>query len=196
MRNIHFGIISVLLVFVGCVPSLHELYTEETLVFDPSIAGQWQQKNEDAVWEFKPDKKNKSYDLTIIEEKDKKSRLKAHLVNLNGKRFFDFYPGDDVELDTGDWVKASLIPGHLFLRIDQTEPNLVLAAMNPDTINKLLEKKPELIKHEQIHDGDSIVLTDKPKQLQAFVTAGLEIEDFFGDPMILERAKPAEPNKP
>lgn len=196
MRNMHFLVISVVLVFVGCVPSLHELYTEETLAFDPSIAGRWEQKDDEAVWEFTPDAKSKSYELTILEKEKKKSELKAHLVILNGKRFFDFYPGDNVEIETGDWVKATLIPGHLFLRIDQTEPNLVFAAMNPDTIDKLLEKTPELVKHERIHEGESIVLTDKPKQLQAFVTAGLEIEDFFGDPMTLERAKPAEPSKP
>jgi len=196
MRNMHFLVISVVLVFVGCVPSLHELYTEETLTFDPSIAGRWEQKDDEAVWEFTANADSKSYALTIFEKEKKKSELKAHLVNLNGKRFFDFYLGDNVEIETGDWVKLTLIPGHLFLRIDQTEPNLVFAAMNLDTINKLLEKKPELIKHEQIHDGDSIVLTDKPKQLQAFVTAGLEIEDFFGDPMILERAQPSDPNKP
>ena len=26
----------------GCVPSLHELYTEDTVVFDPKLVGCWQ----------------------------------------------------------------------------------------------------------------------------------------------------------
>ena len=146
------------------------------------------------IWEFVPDAESKSYALTIHEKEGKQSKLTARLVEIGGKRFFDFYPADDAAIETGDWLRAHLIPGHLFVRVDATEPNIVLAVMNPDTIDELLEKKPELVKHERM--DDRIVLTDTPKGLQAFVTAGLEIEKFFGEPMTLGRMAATEPNRP
>jgi len=87
MKKIRYGISLVLLVLLGCVPSLHELYTDDTLIFDPAIAGKWQQEDE-TVWEFVPDEKAKSYQLTIHEKDAPKSKLVAHLVDLDGARFF------------------------------------------------------------------------------------------------------------
>lgn len=184
--------LATVLVLFGCVPSLHELYTKETLAFDPALAGKWQQDNE--VWEFVPDVENKVYALTVYKDKEKNSQLTAHLVDVKGQRFFDLYPAKDAEIETGDLLKMCIVPAHLFLHIEQTEPNLVLAAMDPDKIGDLLEEKPDMVKHERIEDRD--VLTDTPERLQAFVTAGLAIEKFYGDPMILRRIKAAEPQKP
>lgn len=190
MKKICYGTSLVLLVLLGCVPSLHELYTDDTVVFDPAIAGRWQQED-GAVWEFVPDEKAKSYQLTIHEKDAPKSKLVAHLVNLDGAFFFDFYPAEDDEIEMGNWIKFHLIPGHLFLRVEQTEPNLVLSAMNADTIGKLLTEKPNMVKHER--RDDAVLLTDTPKNLQAFVKAGLKIEKFFSDPAPLKRIpKPSE----
>jgi hypothetical protein len=194
MKNARYWVVSSLLVMVGCVPSLHELYTDETLVFDPAIAGRWQQENDETVWEFAADAESKSYALTIREKEDKHSKLTAHLVEIAGKRFFDFYPADDADIETGDWMKLHLIPGHLFVRVDATEPNLVLAVMNPDTIDKLLKDKPGLVKHERM--DDRIVLTDHPKGLQTFIAAGLQIEKFFGDPIVIKRIPAVVPVNP
>lgn len=195
MKKMSVLISAVVLVLFGCVPSLHELYTKETLVFDPALAGKWQ-GDSDEIWEFVPDAKNKAYALTIRKDKDtdnkKDSKLIAHLVDVKGQRFLDLYPAKDAEIETGDWTKMCIVPAHLFLHVAQTEPNLVLAAMDPDKIGDLLEQKPDRVKHERIEDRD--VLTDTPERLQAFVTAGLAIEKFYGDPMTLKRAKPADPN--
>jgi len=114
---------------------------------------------------------------------------KANLLRIwliwTGRVFFDFYPAEDDEIKLGDWIKFHLIPGHLFLRVEQTEPNLVLAVMNADTIGKLLAEKPDMVKHER-RDG-VVILTDSPKNIQAFVKAGLKIEKFFTDPAPLKR---------
>lgn len=184
MKKTRYGASLMLLVLMGCVPSIHELYTEETLIFDPAIAGKWQQED-GTVWEFVPDEKTKSYQLTIHEEEDQKSKLVAHLVDLDGARFFDFYPAEDADIEAGDWVKFHLIPGHLFVRVEQTEPNLVLAVMNLETVGKLLAEKPKMVKHER--RDDAVILTDSSKNLQAFITAGIEIEKFFTDPITLKR---------
>lgn len=166
----------------GCVPSLHPLYTSKTLVYDPSLAGTWQQ--DDERWEFVGDPNDRSYHLTITEKNNKQSKLYVHLVEFDGHRFFDFYPAEDARLEGGDWLKISVIPVHLFLKVEKSGQTLELAAMNPDEVEKLLTEKPELIKHEFIEDG-RVVLTDTPENLQAFLLKGLKTEGFFGKPFEL-----------
>jgi hypothetical protein len=176
-----------LFIFIaGCVPSLHELWTKETLVYDDAISGKYQQ--DDNVWEFVGRPDDKSYKLTIHEKEGKQSKLVAHLVEIDSQRFLDLYPADDAELEGGDWLKFHLVPAHLFLHVTQTKPKLVLAAMNPDEVGKLLKEKPEMIKHEVIED-DRVVLTDSPENLQKFLLAGLKIEKFFGDPVEMKPLK-------
>lgn len=175
-----------MLVIGGCVPSLHQLWTKETLVYDDAIKGKYQES--DNVWEFAGDPQQKSYALTIHEKDDKVSKLTAHLIEVQGQRFLDMSPSDDAELEGGDWLKFHFVPAHLFLHVSATEPNLVLAAMNPDEIGKLLKQQPERIKHEIIKD-DRVVLTDSPEHLQKFLLAGLKIEGFFGEPQELKRVQ-------
>ena len=167
----------------GCVPSLHQLWTKDTLVYEDAIAGTYREGGN--VWEFVGDPENRSYALTIHEDDDKTSQLTAHLVEVEGERFFDFYPADDAQLEGGDWMKFHLIPAHLFFHVSATEPNLVIAAMDPDKVEKLLKEKPDMVKHEMIED-DRVVLTDLPEGLQRFLLKGLKIEGFFGDLQALE----------
>ena len=176
-----------ILAIAGCVPSLHQLYTDKTVVYDPAIAGKY--KESDNIWEFVGDPNDKSYELTIFEEEGKQSKLKAHLVEFGGQRFFDFYPAKDAELEGGTWLKIHVIPAHLFFKIELTESNLLIAIMNPDEVEKLLKKKPELVKHEVLEKDGRIVLTDTPENLQKFLLEGLKVKDFFGDAEELEREK-------
>ena len=186
--------VAVFLLFIaGCVPSLHPLWTKETLVYDDAIKGSY--KESDKVWEFVGDPNDMSYQLTIHEKEGKTSKLKAHLVKIGDQRFFDFYPSEDADLEGGDWLKFHVIPVHLFFHVVQTQPNLVLAAMNPDEVKKLLTEKPDLVKHELIED-DRVVLTDSPQKLQKFVLEGLKVEKFFGEPQELTPISEVEPTQP
>lgn len=194
MRTVHLLFMSTLFLLAGCVPSLHALYTDETLVFDPAIEGRWQQQDNDYLWEFVPDAESKSYALTIHEGDDTTSKLIAHLVEIDGQRFFDFYPDRDSPAEIGFWAAVHLVRTHLFLKVHDTEPDIVMSAMVPDTIDTLLKDNPERVRHERLEDR--IVLTDTPSGLQAFVTAGLDIEDFFSEPGTLKRITESEPNGP
>jgi len=124
-----------ILIIAGCVPSLHELWTKDTLTYDETIRGKYAEGSN--VWEFVGDPDDKVYTLTIHEEKDKVSELIAHLVDVEGKRFLDMYPSGSDQIKCGDWLKFHLVPAHLFMHVSATEPNLVIAAMNPDEIQKL-----------------------------------------------------------
>ncbi len=176
-----------ILILAGCVPSLHELYTPETLVFDPSLIGCWETSGGDQ-WYFIRHAEKDTYHLVIMEKEDKRSALLAHLADLDGQRYLDLYPDGDAELCTGDWYKFHLLGVHTFLRVEQTDPNLVLAVMQPDAVEELLEKKPTLIKHEVV--DDRVVLTGSPYQLQAFLKNPEVPRQLFSDPTHLTPCRP------
>ncbi|MHC5083440.1 MAG: hypothetical protein ACYTET_05820 [Planctomycetota bacterium] len=176
--------LSVLVCFVGCVPSLHQLWTEDTLVYDPHFVGTFNDPD-DKMWTIEGDPEDKLYRITIDEDDDAPdSELIARLVDVKGHLFFDFYP--DGEIVAGDWTKFHIIGAHLFYKVEKTETGFKLAMMNPDTVNDLLEKDPSLVKHEMVSgsEGDDerrAVLTDTPENLQKFLLEGLTIEKFFAD---------------
>ncbi|HOK95301.1 MAG TPA: hypothetical protein PK052_08995 [Anaerohalosphaeraceae bacterium] len=173
---------SLLGILAGCVPSLHQLWTDKTLIFDDTIAGTY--KQDESTWVFVGNPQEKSYTLTISEKEGRQSKLIARLVEVSGKRFFDFYPATDAELEAGEWLKLHILPVHLFFKVEKTAESFKLAAMNPDEVGKLLKEKPQLIKHEVVED-DRVVLTDRAENLQKFLLEGLAVEKFFGDPMEL-----------
>ncbi len=168
------------LFIAGCVPSLHQLWTEKTLVYDEAFVGKY--KEGENSWEFTGDPNNKSYELLITEEKDKESKLSAHLVNVEGQLFFDFYLAGDVE--GGDYTKMHLIAVHTFWKVEKTEDGFTLAVMEPDEVGTLLKEKPELVKHERADDDhDRVILTDAPENLQKFlITAQKLNKEVFGEP--------------
>jgi hypothetical protein len=185
---------------VGCVPSLHELYTEDTLVYDPALVAAWQGK--DSTWTFKGDPNSKSYELlilpkdeSVLAQQDKKQTLEqswmeTHLVELDGNRYLDIFPQKDAELNVNPWFRAGLLRAHLFFKVEIKDGKLLLAIMDTKTVEEMIEKNPSLVRHEKT--TDRIVLTASPKELQEFIKKNTGVKNFFGEPEELKRKE----NKP
>ena len=171
-------------IVAGCVPSLHSIVTEKTLTHDPALVGQWQA--DDTVWTITADAEKKSY-VIEIDEGDKKSKLTAHLVELQGHRFLDMIAEDGKQLNTGDMFNAHLLPVHNFWKIEKKEAGYVIFDMKYETVRSVIEDKPAMIKHERLKDN-RIVLTDNAENLQKFLIAGLAIEDFYTEAVELKPA--------
>jgi hypothetical protein len=190
-RILGFAVVAACL--VGCVPSLHELYTKDTLVYDPALVAAWEGK--DSTWTFKGDPNSKSYELLIVEQDEKRGRLEnqmeARLVELDGKRYLDLFPRKDVELNVGNWFSFSLLRAHVFIKTEIRDGKLLLAIMSPDVVKEMVEKDPTIIKHEKTEDR--VVLTASPKELQEFIKKNVGVKNFFGEPEELKRkeTKPA-----
>ena len=105
---------------MGCVPlSLHPLYTEDKLVFEPSISGAWVGEDGEERWVFgkSGDKSYQMiiYPVTYISGKGtlgEPAEFKAHLVKLGDFLFLDICP-EDYEIKN-DMFELHLIPGHTF----------------------------------------------------------------------------------
>ena len=86
-------------------------------------------------------------------------------------------------MECGDWLKFHLLRVHLFFKVEKTETAFTLAAMDPEQVGKLLNEKPELVRHEFIDDSP-LVLTDTSENLQKFLIEAPKLnEKVFGDPM-------------
>lgn len=179
------------LVLAGCVPSWNPFYTEKDMVFDPALVGTWRpvaaRESSREIWEFAKSG-DKLYQLQQMDEEGRRATFDARLFKLNGHLFLDLYltkvEGD--ELKANAWARISLVPAHLLLKVEQIEPALKLAAMNPDWMQKLLKKTPDAIAHRVVSDG-AIVLAASTGELQKFVLAHLADKEFFGGAMEMKR---------
>jgi hypothetical protein len=192
MKTRMIGIIVFAVCLAGCVPSLHELYTNDnTLAYDPDLVGTWVSTN--STWTFDGDPNNKSYNLVIVEQDEKRGRLEnkmqVHLVELDGGDYLDVFPDKEVKLNVGNWFGTSLLRAHIFLKLKIKANSITLAIMNPDVVEKMLEKNPSLVKHEKTEDR--VVLTASPKELQDFIKKNAATKDFFGEPEEMKLKEPA-----
>jgi hypothetical protein len=176
-------IVGLLLVLAACVPSLHPLYTDNDLTFEPALLGEW--------IEAKPDSKStltfskageKEYKLVSGDRGEKQSSFIARLVKLGDKRFLDVKPDPAFERDN-----CSGLPWHMFFYVSQIEPTLRIWDLNDKWLEKLLKANPSLLKHEVV-DGD-LVLTASTRQLQSFLLRHLNTTGAFTDPVDYARKK-------
>ncbi len=89
------------LTLVGCIPTLHPLYAEKDLVFDPALLGLWSSDKERETWLFEKESES-AYKLTYTDSHGKAGQFTAHLLKLNGNRFLDLYPDDSVLREWND----------------------------------------------------------------------------------------------
>jgi hypothetical protein len=175
-------IVGLVLMLAACVPSLHPLYTDADLIFEPALVGEWA--------EAKPDSKStltfskvadKEYKLVSGEGPDKQSIFIAHLVRLGDKLFLDVKPDPASERD------CSGLPWHLFFYVSQTEPTLRMWDLDNNWLETILKKNSSALKHEVV-DGD-LILTASTRQLQSFVLRCVNTKGAFIDPIDYAKKK-------
>lgn len=157
----------------GCyVPSIHPLYTNQDLIFNPELAGQWvESETGKSQWMFAK-KEEKSYVLRITQEDKKVFVFTARLLKVGAYHYLDLFPDTDDDTNDAFFLK-SMLPVHSFIRIKQLTPTLEVEIMNPNWLTEFVKSNPEAIKHETMLVGEKdeplTVLTAKPKELQAFL---------------------------
>ena len=187
----------------GCVPvvSLHPLYTQNDIVFDEKLTGDWVDVNEQTSWQFtKPNPESKLYALTYRDDENKKGLFAVQLVKLEDKFFLDGVPAQ-VPYDSNDPNKAKqlaynaffIIPVHIFAIVDSFEPQLKLRLTDDEQMKNMLEEKPKAIKSESV-DG-RIILTASTEELQKFVLKYADSNELFLKEVILSRKKISDPNE-
>lgn len=160
---------------VGCyVPSIHPLYTNQDLIFNPELVGQWVESEKGkSQWVF-VQKEGKSYGLRITQEDKKVFAFTARLLKVGDYHYLDLFPDTEDESNS-DFITKSMLPTHSFIRIKQLTPTLEVEIMNTTWLTEFVKSNPEAVKHEKMFLGEKenedplIVLTAQPKELQAFL---------------------------
>jgi hypothetical protein len=168
-------LLPLLLGLSACVPSLHELYAEKDLVFEPALLGDWVEDKADSKSLLTFAKgEGKEYKLTSIEGKDKSTFI-AHVVKLGDRLFLDLASDPSVDCPTLS------VPVHMFVLVSQTSPKLQMRGFDEGWLKRYVEKNPRALKHE-IVDND-VVLTASTKQLQRFLLSHVNTKDAFKEPV-------------
>jgi hypothetical protein len=192
MKMHKFFILSLFVIFIsGCVVmSFYPLYTEKDLFPNDILTGSWMD-NDSSEWIFEhPVKKENgiefidstSYILTLpTHEEDEMQVFSVHIVKFGDHFFLDFYLeewGQDQNTLLKDF---HVIPVHTFAKLTVDEDSLKINWFNPNWLNDLIEKNRIRIHHE--NNGEFILLTAKPDELQKFVTKYVNSEEAFDDGM-------------
>lgn len=170
------------LLLTACIPSLHPLYTKDTLTFREGLLGSWIDQD-DAVWSFERGE-NQSYLLTI-DPGDEQEAYRVHLVRLDDQLFIDFFPADHSEEQP--YSLTWLVPTHSFGKIEFIgQQGLQLKFFDNEWLETLFEQRKIRIKHERL-DDDTIVLSASPEELQQFVIKYSGTSQAYLDPLKLTR---------
>jgi len=165
MRRIFWiTLIGTALAGLGCVPTLHPLFTEDDLVFDARIIGAWADEDED-TWAFEKSS-GQGYLLTLTEPKGSDT-FDAHLLQLGAHQFLDLYPRTENLDDT--FYDSHLVPVHTFYKVIFEAATLQLVAMNPDWLEERIENGDVEVAHVW-REGD-LLLTAPTEELQELVLA-------------------------
>src|SRR5262249_4707669 len=180
-----FTAIVILLVVNSCVPSLHPLYTEDTLITNPEIEGTWIDEQDKDSWTFQQSEGG-SYELTHKSAKTP-TKLDAHLVKMGQSVFLDLYPKDPKKSGEmkDDLYTMHLVAAHTFSKIRIEGDFMYVAMLDPDRLRDAVKDGKFKIAYEVVENG--IVLTAPTEDLQkSFLKYG-EDETAYRKPRKVRR---------
>ena len=170
----------------GClVTSVYPFYTSKDVQFEPALAGKWSDTNKKTEhWQFEQ-QGDKQYKLTYSEGTNA-STMQATCFKLKGESFLDLFTTQDTE------IEPPPIPSHFLLRVVQLKPNLRLAPLDYDWLQKKLAAEPKALRHclippEAKPDDQRVVLTADTAELQKFVIANLNTRAAWTNEIVLSR---------
>lgn len=169
----------------GCLSTLHPLFTEKDLIFDPRLIGTWGSGDEEsfqfeqgtaASFHQLPEHlrglAGKAYIVTYKDEDDPEEILKfyAFLTRLGNELYLDYYPfASNYQMDYNPFYMQHLVRMHSFYRIRfLNDKSFEIGQFNDSFLKGLIDNKQIRIKHEVRYDG-SYVITAPTEDLQQYV---------------------------
>lgn len=184
----------------GCIPSIYPLYSEDKLVFEELLIGEWREDGDVSseasgqpvypLWHFeRGDEDGTYYTLIHTSEEGKTSSYEVHLVKLGDLVYFDFYPDGDENgvKDLDDFLQIHLFPVHTFAKVELSKEKVVFHMFDTDWLAKLIEQRKIRIRHEET-DG-MLLLSAGTEELQQFVEKYGHDDKAYVDPVVLLRNK-------
>jgi hypothetical protein len=151
----------------GCVLTLNSLFTSKDAVFDPELAGVWQ--NPETTWTIKPfDKATGRYAVDAAMQKQPEAKFYATLGTVGKNRFLELTPQRPDAIHAKTFFGGHFLPLHSFWKVGLDGDKLTLTSMSIQWLQSAIEQKKTDIKFEK-SDGGIVFLTASTQELQEFV---------------------------
>jgi len=170
----------------GCVLSLHPLYTEQDLIFDPALIGEWVDIKAQETWTLSKSAE-KEYKLVYVDKNGEKGEFDTHLLKVGDRQFLDLFPAGDSYSSKNNFYRMHLLPIHTFMQIRKIDSSLQMAILKLDWLDNLLKENPGAVRHEKPEES-IILLTDQPKDLQAFLAKYAKTADAWTEWTTMQKA--------
>jgi hypothetical protein len=192
--------ISILFAFLlvllnGCLSTLHPIFTEKDLAYNPKLLGSWKMATDEknngsltmkgtaTITNLATEKsvtlpgnlssiKQKGYLVTYRDENGNiTEQYIAFLARIGKHLYFDYYPADiKEEKKLDEFFTAHFIKMHTSYRVDLIKDGgFQLSQLDQDYVNKLIEEKKIRIRHEKDEDGNIGVITASTQELQQYL---------------------------
>jgi hypothetical protein len=168
----------------GCwMQSLHPIYTDDTVVFEESLVGNWT-NGEGGDLRFDRHGAH-AYRLTFTADtEDRPIQLGAHLTRIDDRLFLDAVL-TDIDDEVEELIGGHVLPVHWIFRLELRGERLLLSEPSMHRIKTMLQESPELVGHTLV-DG-RLILTDETAALRRFITESLAGDDAWSSPESFRR---------
>ena len=180
--------VALLLIFLsGCLTTLHPIFTEKDLAYDPKLIGTWNTENQgnkgkvvisNLATENSSELpgnistiKQKGYFIRYQDSTGKTSeQYIAFLARIGKHLYFDYFPADkkeDQKID--EFFSAHLVKMHTSYRVEiSNDGSFELSRLDEGYVTKLIGEKKIRISYEKDAD-DNTVITASTKELQQYL---------------------------
>lgn len=173
-----------LLIFLsGCLTTLHPIFTEEDLAYDPKLIGTWKTDNRIVVITNLATEnsvelpgnvssiKQKGYLISYQRENGEiTERYIAFLARIGRHLYFDYFPAskkEDRKFD--EFFEVHFVKMHTSYRVEiLNDGSFELSQLDGSYVKSLIDEKKIRISHEKDAD-DNIVITAPTSELQQYI---------------------------
>jgi hypothetical protein len=185
--SIIFGFAFLIIFLSGCLTTLHPIFTEKDLAYDPKLIGTWKTENQDnkgqvVITNLASESsvelpgnissiKQKGYFISYQNGPGETSkRYIAFLARIGKHLYFDYYPADRKEDEKIDeFFGAHLVKMHTSYRVEiLNDGSFELSQLDESYVTKLIDEKKIRISHETDAD-DNTVITASTQELQQYL---------------------------
>lgn len=167
-----------ILATMGCyVQSIHPLYDDKTMAFDPALEGTWVAE-EDEEYVFTVSDTTRGMYTLVSDEGGAQARFEAVLLELGGVAFLDIYP--DAPQSESTFYMDHLLRVHNILRVEMDADTLWVADFDAEWLQTMVDKKKLRLSNVPL-DG-AMLLTGPTTELQAFVAKYARTPEAFSEP--------------
>jgi len=191
------GLLLGLMLLSGCLSTLHPIFTEKDLVFDPRLAGSWKKAKDGSTVRYRMASQNDVAGLSsslqrnankifILEESDTGGNSKgsslAFLVRIGKYYYMDYYPVEPKHNGIADeFFAAHYIPMHSIYRVKFTnEQKFERQQLDAGYLEKLIRNKQVRLEHEETDDG-SFLITAPTAELQQYLIKYSDVPEAYNN---------------